>query len=100
MHVVLTILVKFCYMFPAKKILLIIVMMIQVTGPIAVLVFGYGWTSFTKNDNMYLSRDAAVWNIASLNQFSEYSVATDYRERVIIDMKIICLAILANSDKL
>ena len=58
--------------------MLIIAVVLQLTGPVAVLVFSYGWkhatpsemnTQWTTNEYLnFFSREPAKWTMQSLNQ--------------------------------
>lgn len=64
--------------------MLIIAVVLQLTGPVAVLVFSYGWrktslSTSTPNHHMnFYSREPARWTIASLNQICKCLPALQY----------------------
>lgn len=72
--------------FAAKKILLMVAVVIQLTGPIAVLIFSYGWktvtptadvSSYSRRSHSHYVREAAEWTMKSLNQLrmSKFSLS-------------------------
>lgn len=63
-----------------RKIALVIAVIIQLTGPVVVLIFSYGWHSMTpvepstyaKNSHSHYVREAARWSMESLNQICKW----------------------------
>ena len=63
-----------------RTIALIIAAIIQLTGPIVVLIFSYGWRTMTpvepstyaKNSQSHYVREAAQWSLDSLNQIRKW----------------------------